>query len=91
MACQSSQVARIEIGQRRPQLTARIAVNAHTGGSAQAEKAGSEVLHESLNVEYGGGRVLVALVDVHVVAIDKPFEIQLTAWLSALISWAMAL
>ena len=76
-------------------ICARIAVNAHTNGSAQTEKAGSEVRYESLNVEHGGGRVLVALVDVYVVAIDKnhskfscPGSV---AWLSAVISCARAL
>ena len=77
VACQSPQIARVEIGQRRPQLIARVAVDAHSSGSTQAEKAGGEVLYESLDVEYGCGRVLVALVDVYVVTINKPLEIQL--------------
>jgi hypothetical protein len=94
VAGQGFQIPGIETGQRRPQLIAGITVNTHPGGNAHAEKASSKVLDESLHVEQAGDRVLVTLVDVYVVAVDKPFETQLAGlgdWLSALISRARAL
>src|SRR6185437_16342504 len=79
-----AQIARIESGDRFLQLVARLTVNAHPGRGAQAEKALDEVRHESLDVSKRGGGVHIALVDVHVVVVDKPFK-EYLAWLVRLV------
>lgn len=68
------QVTGIETGQRRLKFIARLTVNTHPGGSAEAQKALSEVFYESLNMKHGSGRVLIAFVNVYVVAVGKPLE-----------------
>jgi hypothetical protein len=73
-----AQIAWIEAGDRFLQLVAWLTVNAHPGRGAQGEKALDEVRHESLDVSKRGGGVHIALVDVHVVIVDKPFEKCLT-------------
>ena len=84
MAGQRLQVTRVETGERHLQLIARLAVHAHARRGAQAEEAVSKVLYESLDVGQRRRRVLVALINVDVLAVDEPFE-DLLAGLGRLI------